>query len=125
MKSFGWMIFVAMILTSLCACSNGDGDDPTIDPPTGLAATPGDAQVSLSWDAITEASIQGTRDNQTYPYHLTAIEAGEVASWSGAEHLVLTHIGALLDPARSVEEASGAYAGPISYAAPGSMFEIG
>ena len=73
---------------------------------------------------LCEASIQGVRTEQTYPYHLTAIEAGEIASWSGANELVLTHIGALLDPEMSLEEASGAYAGPIAYAAPTTTFTI-
>ena len=88
---------------------------------------PGGDLIEIAADSgllLCEASIQGVRDQQTYPYHLTAIEAGEIASWSGAEQLVLTHIGALLDPELSVEEATGAYAGPISYAAPGTTFEI-
>lgn len=73
---------------------------------------------------LCEASIQGVRDNQTYPYHLTAAEAGEAATRAGSGQLVLTHIGALLDPEQSLEEAAGVYAGSIAYAAPGSTFEI-
>jgi len=73
---------------------------------------------------LCEASIAGVRDTQTYEYHLTAFEAGETASWAGADRLILTHIGALMDPQSSLDEASGAFAGDIAYAAPGTVFEI-
>lgn len=73
---------------------------------------------------LCEASIAGVRDGQTYEYHLTAIEAGETASWAGVDRLILTHIGALMDPQTSLDEASGAFAGDIAYAAPGTVFEI-
>jgi ribonuclease BN (tRNA processing enzyme) len=93
---------------------------------TGDAGPGGDLQ-TLADGAdllLCEATIQGVRDDQTYPYHLTAEEAGEVASWSGAGHLVLTHISHLLDPAESIAEAAGRFVGPISYAAPESSFEV-
>jgi ribonuclease BN (tRNA processing enzyme) len=73
---------------------------------------------------LCEASLGGARDDRTYPYHLTAIEAGEVASWGGVGRLILTHIGALMDPQQSLDEASGAFAGPIEYAEPGRVFNI-
>ncbi len=73
---------------------------------------------------LCEASIAGVRDGQTYEYHLTAIEAGETASGAGVDRLILTHIGALMDPQASLDEASGAFAGDIAYAAPGTIFEI-
>jgi ribonuclease BN (tRNA processing enzyme) len=73
---------------------------------------------------LCEASIGGLRDQRTYPYHLTAVEAGEVAAWAGVDRLILTHIGALMDPQQSVDEASGAFAGTIKYAEPGSVYEI-
>ena len=73
---------------------------------------------------LCEAPIDGVRDGQTYEYHLTAIEAGETASWAGVDRLILTHIGALKDPQTSLDEASGAFAGDIAYAAPGAVFEI-
>jgi ribonuclease BN (tRNA processing enzyme) len=73
---------------------------------------------------LCEASIGGTRDVRTYPYHLTAVEAGEVAAWGGVDRLILTHIGALMDPQQSLDEASGAFAGPIEYAEPGRFFNI-
>lgn len=73
---------------------------------------------------LCEATLQGSRDDQTYAYHLTADEAGGVASWAGAGHLVLTHISHLLDPAESIAEAAGRFAGRISYAAPESRFDV-
>ena len=73
---------------------------------------------------LCEASIQGARTDQTYPYHLTAVEAGETATRSGSEELVLTHIGAVLDPDQSLDEAAGAFAGPVSYAVPRRTVDI-
>jgi ribonuclease BN (tRNA processing enzyme) len=73
---------------------------------------------------LCEASMAGVRDERTYPYHLTAFEAGETAAWSGVDRLILTHIGALMDPQQSLDEAAGAFAGPIEYAAQHTVFEI-
>jgi ribonuclease BN (tRNA processing enzyme) len=73
---------------------------------------------------LSEASMGGIRDERTYPYHLTAIEAGEVAAWGGVDRLILTHIGALMDPQLSLDEASGAFVGVIDYAEAGRVFEI-
>jgi len=73
---------------------------------------------------LCEASLGGIRDDRTYPYHLTAIEAGETAAWGGVDRLILTHIGAVMDPQQSLDEASGAFAGRIEYAEPGRVFEI-
>ncbi len=88
---------------------------------------PGGDLLALSKDAdalLCEASNAGIRDEQMYPYHLTATEAGETATHAGAGRLIVTHIGALMDPDNSVEEASGVFAGPVDYAAPGAVFEI-
>ena len=73
---------------------------------------------------LCEASIDGVRDARTYEYHLTAVEAGEIAAWSGVDRLILTHIGALMDPQVSLDEAGAAFAGDIAYAAPGTVFDI-
>jgi ribonuclease BN (tRNA processing enzyme) len=73
---------------------------------------------------LCEASLQGARGPRTFAHHLTAIDAGELATWAGVERLVLTHIPARMDPAISVEEASGVFEGHVDYAAPGSVFEI-
>jgi len=71
-----------------------------------------------------EASLAGIRDAQTYRFHLTAAEAGEIAAWAGVGHLVLTHIPHSIDPEQSVDEASAHFSGPVSYAAAGTVFEI-
>jgi ribonuclease BN (tRNA processing enzyme) len=73
---------------------------------------------------LCEATMQGVRDEQTYAFHVTAEEAGEVASWAGVDHLVLTHIRYNLDPELSIAEAAGRFAGRISYAAPDSVFDV-
>ena len=73
---------------------------------------------------LCEASIGGVRDERTYEYHLTAIEAGETAARAGVGRLILTHIGALMDPQESLDEASGAFVGQIAYAAHETVFEI-
>jgi ribonuclease BN (tRNA processing enzyme) len=88
---------------------------------------PGGDLIEISAGAtalLCEASITGLRDGQTYPYHLTAREAGEVAAWGGVDRLILTHIGVLTDPEQSVGEASGAFAGRIDYAKPGTVFNL-
>jgi len=93
---------------------------------TGDAGPGGDLQTAAdSCDLLLcEATLQGSRDAQTYEYHLTADEAGEVAAWAGVDHLVLTHVAHNLDPEVSVAEAAGRFAGRISYAAPQSIFEV-
>jgi ribonuclease BN (tRNA processing enzyme) len=73
---------------------------------------------------LCEATLQGTRDAQTYLFHLTAEEAGEAAALAGVDHLVLTHIRHNLDPEQSIAEASGRFAGRISYAAPRTTFDV-
>lgn len=71
-----------------------------------------------------EAGLQGLRDEDTYPYHLTAREAGEIAAIAGVYDLVVTHVPARLDPQLSIDQAASAFAGSISYASPGATFEI-
>lgn len=73
---------------------------------------------------LCEASIAGERDERSYPYHLTAFEAGRVAAQAGAGQLVVTHIGALMDPQVAVEEARTAFHGDVVYAAQGTTFDI-
>ena len=88
---------------------------------------PGGDLLELSGGAsalLCEASMVGIRDEGTYEYHLTAAESGEIAAWSGADRLILTHIGALMDPQQSLDEAGGTFGGPIDYAAQGTVFEI-
>ncbi len=73
---------------------------------------------------LCEAKLSGVRDEETYRFHLTASEAGEIASWAGVGHLVLTHIPYDLDPEQAIDEASAHFSGPVSYAAQGTVFDI-
>ena len=66
---------------------------------------------------LCEASLVGIRDERTYPYHLTAREAGEIAAWGGVDRLILTHIGAVMDPpSRKLTELAYGF-GPLNSAA--------
>jgi ribonuclease BN (tRNA processing enzyme) len=51
--------------------------------------------------------------------HLTGRQAGQYATRAGAGQLVLTHLAPWNDPGRVVDEASQAFAGPMSLAASG------
>ncbi|MCB1246936.1 MAG: MBL fold metallo-hydrolase [Acidimicrobiia bacterium] len=73
---------------------------------------------------LCEATLIDERTAQTYPFHLTAFEAGKIAAWGGAGRLVLTHVSHLVDPDESVAQASERFDGPVTYAAPGMEFEI-
>jgi ribonuclease BN (tRNA processing enzyme) len=89
---------------------------------------PGSDLVTFAEDVdllLCEASIAGERDEHTYPYHLTAGEAGAVAEAAGARRLVLTHLVTGVDPARAVAEAQAVFDGPVDAAGPGDVFAIG
>lgn len=73
---------------------------------------------------LCEATLIGERTAQSYEFHLTAFEAGKIAAWGGAGRLVLTHIGHQIDPSESVAQASERFDGPVTYAAPGSEFDV-
>jgi len=86
---------------------------------------PGGDLIELATGAdllLCEASMQGTRDATTYPYHLTAREAGEVAAMAGASVLAVTHVPFNQDPQLTIDQASSAFVGTIDYAAPGTTF---
>jgi ribonuclease BN (tRNA processing enzyme) len=88
---------------------------------------PGGDLLSLGADAdvlLCEATLEGARGPKTYEFHMTAAEAGDVASWAGAGRLILTHIPSIRDIEQLIAEAAGSYQGQIVYAAPGSVFEI-
>ena len=74
---------------------------------------------------LCEAYIAGSRDEHSYPYHLTAEEAGATAAAVGAQQLVLTHFATEVDPATAVAEAKTEFAGPVHAAEPGKTFTIG
>jgi ribonuclease BN (tRNA processing enzyme) len=74
---------------------------------------------------LCEASLTGDRDDTTYPYHLTAFEAGREAATAGADRLVITHLGHTVDPATAVNEATSGFGKTVELAAPGATFQIG
>ena len=71
---------------------------------------------------LAEASLQERSD--PYPFHMTAQQAGEMASGVGAGSLLLTHIPRSLDPAESLRQAATAYTGPLSLARAGETYMI-
>lgn len=73
---------------------------------------------------LSEASWQGTGDGGDYTQHLTAAQAGEIATEIGATRLILTHLKPGLDPVRSVLEAQRTFPGPVSHADPGLTIEV-
>lgn len=89
---------------------------------------PGSDVASLAKDVdllLCEASIAGERDEDTYPYHLTAGEAGAVAEAARARRLVLTHFATGVEPVMAVAEAKGTFKGAVDAAEPGATFTIG
>ncbi len=73
---------------------------------------------------LCEASIAGVRDERTYEYHLTATEAGELAERAGVGTLIVTHVGAMIDPADQVAAAVGVFSGEVTYAAHGTVLDV-
>ena len=71
---------------------------------------------------LCEATLAGERDEHTYPYHLTAGEAGEIATEAGVSTLILTHFAADANLEQLRAEAAAATINP---AAPGFRFIIG
>lgn len=74
---------------------------------------------------LCEATIAGERDERTYPYHLTAFEAGRIASKTAARTLMITHLAAGVDPERALEEAGEEFGGELVLATPGTKITIG
>lgn len=71
---------------------------------------------------VSEASFQG--DDREYRQHLTAGQAGRIASQVGATRLVLTHIPPYLYPLTSVREAEMTYGRTVMAAVPGTTYEV-
>jgi ribonuclease BN (tRNA processing enzyme) len=72
---------------------------------------------------LCEASYLDGDDNPPN-VHLTGREAGEHATGAGVDRLVLTHLVPWGDPQRTLGEATAAFAGAVSVAASGAVFEI-
>jgi ribonuclease BN (tRNA processing enzyme) len=72
---------------------------------------------------VAEASWQDDGEDRP-PIHLTARQAGDVATETGAGRLVLTHIRPYLNHDRSREEAATAYDGEILAAPEGQVLEV-
>ena len=68
---------------------------------------------------LCEATTQGEPGPDTYPFHLSAGQAGTVAANAGVERLLVTHLAPGLDPDVSVSEAAAVFGGPTAWAAPG------
>jgi ribonuclease BN (tRNA processing enzyme) len=73
---------------------------------------------------LCEASYQGEPGKNAYPYHLTAVEAGQIARNAGARHLMLTHIPPHLEASRSVAQAEVSFDRPVELAVPGMTRKI-
>lgn len=89
---------------------------------------PGSDLVELAAGAdvlLCEATIAGERDERSYPYHLTAFEAGRIASEAGVRTLVVTHLASGVDPVRALEEADDGFSGELTLAMPGTQITIG
>lgn len=72
---------------------------------------------------LAESSLQEASDR--YPFHMTARQAGAMGTKVAADHLVITHIPASLDPVISLAEAGAEYAGRLSLASPGDIYLVG
>ncbi len=73
---------------------------------------------------LAEASMVGRRSSGTYPHHMTAYEAGEMAAQAQVRKLMLTHVPPHVDPARAVCEAESTYAGEVGIAVPGARIPV-
>ncbi len=73
---------------------------------------------------LAEASYLGLGADKPWPHHLTASEAGELATAATVGRLVLTHLWPTNDPAQSVEEASETFSGSVVAATPGLTIDL-
>ena len=73
---------------------------------------------------VSEASFQGDAGDAGYRQHLTAAQAGQIASRVEATKLILTHIPPHLDPLTSVREAETTHTGTVTAAVPGATYEV-
>ena len=71
---------------------------------------------------LAEASLDDR--SEPFPFHLTAREAGAMASAAGVSHLLLTHIPEGRDLPRSLMVAAGEFGGQLGLAEPGDTYII-
>ncbi|NND03560.1 MAG: MBL fold metallo-hydrolase [Acidimicrobiia bacterium] len=70
---------------------------------------------------LAEASLPA---GDRYPFHMTARQAGELATAADAERLILTHIPESVDASASAAAAAEAFGGELSLAQPGDVYMI-
>ncbi len=73
---------------------------------------------------VCEATMQGTPSGEGSGLHLTAAQAGEIASRIGATRLLLTHIPPHLETLMSVREAETTFGRTVMAAVPGTTHEV-
>jgi ribonuclease BN (tRNA processing enzyme) len=74
--------------------------------------------------ALVEATLEAAEPDQYERGHLTAHEAGLLATKAGVRQLVLTHLWVERGDHAAIEEASRAFDGQISVAKPGMTIEV-
>jgi ribonuclease BN (tRNA processing enzyme) len=87
---------------------------------------PTPAAVELARDAdllLSEATYQEASNK--FPFHMSAGQAGELATAAGAKRLLLTHILPTLDPEVSTTEGAATFEGEVDVAREGAVVEIG
>ena len=73
---------------------------------------------------LCEATAQESTYERSRPGHLSAKDAGRVATEADVQRLLLTHIWFELDPMVSLEEARETFGGPIEVAEEGRTYEV-
>jgi ribonuclease BN (tRNA processing enzyme) len=71
---------------------------------------------------LAEATLQDA--SEPYLFHMSARQAGELATAAGARRLLLTHIPPSVDPAISLVEAADSYTGRLGLATAGDTYII-
>lgn len=108
---------------TLCVRIEADGRSLTYSADTGTGGELEDIAAGTDL-LLCEATYQGSAEEKTWPHHLTAGEAGEIARRSRARRLVLTHLWPTLDPNRSVAEAEATFDRPVGLAVPGARLKV-
>lgn len=81
----------------------------------------------IAWDAdlfLCEATYQGEPSDHEYTKHLTAGQAGQIARAQRSKRLILTHVPAHVDVAKSVIQAETSFDRPVAIAVPGTVHDV-